>query len=154
VTDSRTTSFIDTDLQPSTLYYYRIYVFDTGGNYAASNIVFAATAENSIPQPIILSQPIQDGDDLILTWSPSVEADFANYRLFRSTLVEPDTSYTLIRIINTASTTEFRDVSVVSDIDYYYQIFVFDQFGLSAGSNIVHGRVDSSYNSYLNDLSF
>ena len=142
VTDSKTNSYIDAGLEPATQYYYRIYVFDISGNYSAGNIVSAVTAPNKPPKPVMLSQAVQDSSSLKLSWSPSSADDFANYRLYRSTSEPVDTTFAPIRIINDAAITEFQDVSAIKNIDYFYQIFVFDKFGLSAGSNTVQGRIE------------
>lgn len=140
IKDARMTSFIDEGLEPATQYYYRVYVFDASGNSTASNIVSATTLDNIAPKPVVLSQPSADSVGLLLTWSPSSEKDFANYRLYRSTSLPVDTSFAPIHIFNDSNITEYQDSSVSLNIDYYYQIFVFDKYGLSAGSNEVKGR--------------
>ncbi len=94
--------FLDSGVNPSTQYYYRVYVFDTAGNRVGSNIVETRTIENRPPAPVVLSQPIQDSLLLWISWSPSPEKDFANYRLFRSTKTPVDTSEAPIRIISEA----------------------------------------------------
>ncbi len=140
IKNATTTSFIDVDLEPATQYYYRIYVFDTSGNSTPSNIVTAMTLDNKPPKPVVLSQPLSDSLGLFLTWSPSSENDFANYRLYRSTSSPVDTSFAPIHIFNDKNTTEYRDLSVSPNIDYYYQIYVFDKYDLRAGSNEVKGK--------------
>ncbi len=138
--DSQVTSYVDTGLKPDTEYYYRVYVVDTAGLRSASNLVSARTPVNVPPKPVVLSQPTADTLGLRLSWSPSTENDFANYRLFRSTASPVDTSFAPIEVINNAQTTQYRDLSVIENVNYFYRIFVFDQHGLSAGSNEVQGR--------------
>lgn len=139
--DSKVTSYVDNALEPGTKYFYRVYVFDAAGNNAGSNIVQQATPVNEAPKAVVLSQPIQDAAVLRLSWSPSTEVDFAHYRLYRSTVSPVDTTTAPITVISNVATTEYRDTSVVANVLYYYRIFVFDQFGLSAGSNEVQGRL-------------
>jgi fibronectin type 3 domain-containing protein len=138
--DSQITSYIDTGLEPATKYYYRIYVVDTAGNSMGSNIVEGTTPGNEPPKPVVLSQPTADTLGLRLSWSPSSENDFANYRLYRSTAAPVDTAVAPIVVINNAQITQYRDISVIENLNYYYRLFVFDQHGLSAGSNEVQGR--------------
>jgi hypothetical protein len=118
-----------------------VYVFDTAGNSSGSNIVSGTTPANEPPKPVVLSQPIQDTLGLKLSWSPSPENDFANYRLYRATTSPVDTSFAPITIINNQTQTEFRDFSAVPNLLYYYRLFVYDRFGLTAGSNEVQGRL-------------
>ncbi len=138
--DSHMTNYIDTGLEPATTYYYRIYVYDTAGNNSGSNIVEATTATDEPPRPVALSQPVADTLALKLSWSPSTDSDFANYRIYRGMASPVDTSYAPIAIINNAAQTEYRDFSAVQNTLYYYRLFVFDRFGMSAGSNEVQGR--------------
>ena len=136
-----TVSYVDTGLDPDTRYYYKIYVFDRKGNNSGSNVVWAKTPENMPPKPVVLSQPVPDTLSLILTWSPNTDADFAHYRLYRSTTSPVDTNYAPIAIINDAQITEFRDFSAVRNNTYFYRIFVYDKWGLSSGSNEVEGKI-------------
>ncbi|MDQ7065663.1 MAG: choice-of-anchor X domain-containing protein [candidate division KSB1 bacterium] len=140
IEDINVVSYTDVDLEPGTEYYYQIYVFDQAGNNSGSNVVKATTPENVPPKPVVLSQPVQDTLSLKLTWSPSTAEDFANYRLYRSVSSPVDTTYAPIAIINDANITEFRDFSATPNITYFYRIFVFDKWGLSAGSNEVRGK--------------
>ncbi|RMD67300.1 hypothetical protein D6833_00375 [Candidatus Parcubacteria bacterium] len=139
IRDQDVTSFTDADLQPNTKYYYRVYVFDRNGNSTGSNIVSGTTPENLPPKPVVLSQPTQDSLALVLTWSPNTDLDFEHYRLYRSTTSPVDTTFAPIAVINNATTTQFRDFSAQPNITYFYRIFVFDKWGLSAGSNEVQG---------------
>ncbi|MBN1559395.1 hypothetical protein JW998_04050 [candidate division KSB1 bacterium] len=143
ITDPGTLRYVDSKLEPSTLYYYRIYSFDTAGNSSASNVVSTTSPQNKPPKPVMLSQAINDDStSLTLTWSPSTAGDFANYQLFRSLTENVDTLFAPIRIISNIDETQFQDRSVVRNIDYYYQIFVTDVYGLKSGSNIVSGRIE------------
>jgi len=135
------TSYIDANLQPNTKYYYRIYVFDRNGNSTGSNIESGTTPENLPPKPVVLSQPTQDSLALVLSWSPNTDHDFEHYRLYRSTTSPVDTSFAPIAIINNAATTQFRDFSAQPNITYFYRIFVYDKWGLGAGSNEVQGTL-------------
>lgn len=141
ISNASTTLFVDSGLNPSKQYFYRVYVFDIAGNTVGSNIVEARTSENQPPAAVVLSQPVQDSLALRISWSPSLEQDFASYRIFRSTKTPVDTAEAPIRIISDANTTEYRDRNVTPNVQYYYRIFVYDRYGLGTGSNQVSGRV-------------
>lgn len=140
-TSNATLDYTDTGLAPSTRYYYRLYVFNQSGNGTGSNIVAGATPVNDPPAPVTLAQPIQTATGLRLTWSQSIDSEFHSYRLYRTTASPVDTTNTssLLLVINTATVTEHNDASVKPNIEYYYRVFVFDRFGLVAGSNEVRG---------------
>jgi fibronectin type 3 domain-containing protein len=141
-TNSATSDYTDTGLEPATRYYYRLYVFNQSGKSTGSNIVSGTTPVNDPPAPVALAQPIQNASGLRLTWSQSLDLDFHSYRLYRATASPVDTATTtssLLIVLNTSLVTEHNDLRVKPNIEYYYRVFVFDRFGLVAGSNEVKG---------------
>lgn len=140
LTIQQTLEYTDANLQPNTPYYFRIYVFDQAGNRTGSNEVEGTTPENTPPEAVTLSQPIDDGEALMLSWTTSQDNDFADYRLFRSTSSPVDTTVAPLVILSSRNVTQYRDVSARNGTTYFYRIFVFDRFGLSAGSNEVQGQ--------------
>ena len=142
IADVQAASFQDSGLLPDTRYYYRIFVFNEAGRSTGSNIVSGKTPKNSPPNSVMLSQPLQIENGLKLAWNQSLDSDFSNYRLYRSTSSPVDTvQISPIAIIHEISTTEFADEDVQADTEYYYKLLVFDKFGLSAASNEVKGVV-------------
>ncbi|MFQ5650655.1 MAG: fibronectin type III domain-containing protein [bacterium] len=138
-----TLSYEDNNLQEGTTYFYKLYVFDTGGLSSPSNEVSGATLQNEPPAPVALGQPTQvNGTTLRLSWSQSFESDFDSYRVFRSEASPVDTTQAPVGIVNAASTTSFDDSSIDLGVDYFYRVFVFDKDGLSAGSNEVTGKLE------------
>lgn len=134
------TTYQDTNLVSNTTYYYRVYVMDTGGKASVSNEVSGKTLENLPPQPVALAQPIvEDSTTLRLSWSENQDDDFATYRIFRSDSSPVDTTAAPIYIINVRETTEYLDRRLNMGQGYFYRVFVYDQGGLSAGSNEVGG---------------
>ena len=134
------TTYQDTGLSHNTSYYYRVYVIDTGDKASGSNETSGQTLENLPPQPVILAQPsVEDSTTLRLNWSQNQDDDFASYRIFRSAFSPVDTTSTPISIVNTRETTEYLDSRLNMGQQYFYRLFVFDQGGLSAGSNEVSG---------------
>jgi len=141
ITTQTTTTHIDTALQPANMYYYRLYLLDNSGLSAASNIVSRQTTANVAPNPVSLALEIRS-TDLRLTWTRNQDTDFGSYRIYRSTTSIPTTNpapENLLYIENSQSATSFADQGAVAGTTYYYRVFVFDRFGLSAGSNQVSG---------------
>lgn len=116
---------------------------DRAGNIAPTVAAAGLVTVQLPPTPVTLARPaVVDSVALRLTWSRSTEDDFASYRLYRSESSPVDTSVAPIAIINDSpSTTQYDDNNVKRNITYYYRIFVFDEAGLSAGSNEVQGEM-------------
>ncbi|KAA0227219.1 hypothetical protein KJ068_25910 [bacterium] len=146
--------FTDQGLNAATTYYYRVYVYDQGRNATGSNIESVTTAQNTPPFPVTLAQPaIIDTSSLRLSWSQSLDADFASYRIFRSETpgvtngtrgkdTQGNDIDVLVYIINTNPvTTTFTDTGLLATKTYYYRVFVYDRGNLSSGSNEVKARI-------------
>jgi fibronectin type 3 domain-containing protein len=141
VTNTRDeTYYEDTALKSSTIYYYRVFVYDAVGQSSGSNEVSASTLPNSPPDSVVLATPqALQAMALRLSWSRNWDTDFDSYRIYRSETANVDSTLTPIAIINNQTTTSFDDTQLESNTRYFYRVFVFDSEGLSSGSNEVEG---------------
>jgi len=139
-----TTTYEDRDIEENTLYFYRVFVFDTENTFSGSNEASATSAPKKPPEPVTLALPfVINSDTLRLNWSQSIASDFASYRIYRSEFSPVDTTQAPIVILNNnPSVTTYDDGGRQVNISYYYRVFVFDSDGLSAGSNEVMGRIN------------
>ena len=84
-----------------------------------------------------------NNETLRLNWSQSTASDFASYRIYRSEFSPVDTTQAPIVILNNnPSVVTYDDGGRQVNKSYYYRVFVFDNDGLSAGSNEVMGRIN------------
>jgi len=132
----------DNNLKENTTYFYKVFVFDTGGLFTGSNEDSGTTLANKPPDPVTLAQPVPNGGGgFVLSWSASADTDFDSYRIFRSETSPVDLSGAPIGIINSSNSTTFGDNNIQAAVTYYYTIVVFDSGGLSAASNEVSGTL-------------
>ncbi len=73
---------LDTGLTDNTLYYYRVYVHDTAGGTAGSNLQSVITA-NRPPAPVTLTLSDTTSTSLSLSWTASTVQDFASYAVMQ-----------------------------------------------------------------------
>jgi uncharacterized protein YcfL len=143
ISSQNTTTYMDTDLEPSRTYYYRLFIYDRSGLSAGSNVVDKRTASNRAPEPVSLAIEIRSSD-LRLTWTKNNDTDFESYRIYRSTssisATDPNDD-DLLLIDNSQASSSFNDSGAETGVTYNYRVFVFDRFGLSAGSNQVSGQL-------------
>lgn len=141
VANINSTVYKDENLEASTTYYYRVYVYDQAGNATGSNTVNVTTEANRPPVPVTLAQPAAlDTVSLGLSWSQSNDGDFASYRIYRSSQPGVTTSEPPVAILNSdPRNTSYVDSGLRPKTTYYYRVFVFDKGNLSAGSNEVKG---------------
>ncbi len=136
IPSNSTTSIIDTNLNASTAYFYRVFVFNNSGLSTPSNMVSDTTLINLAPTAVQLASRT-DGTSTILTWTVNNDADFASYQIFRDTLATVSNSTSrLLTIINSQGTTTFTDTRP-DTTKFNYKIFVYDKQGLFTGSNQV-----------------
>lgn len=116
---------------------------DDAGNSSSSDLVASEylTIANP-PIPVTLAaQLVTDNDgnlSITLSWTASPDNDFATYRLYRDKTagIQQNETNLIIWITESKSQTEFSDINPIAGT-YYYRVFVFDEQGLSAGSNEV-----------------
>ena len=74
---------------------------------------------------------------IVLTWSPTDAADFREYKVYRHTTRGLDeTTSTLVYVATTIHDTSFTDTELFESTQYYYRIFVMNEYGKLGGSNI------------------
>lgn len=138
-TSRTSTDFTDSDLDDNTTYYYRIYVYDTHGRSAASEELSLTTKVNEPPDAVNLAARLTtEAREVGLTWVQSDADDFQSYHILRDD-VALSGSYDadkVIRYVNSSSTTSTTDQVPDAGV-YYYQLFVYDAQGASAGSNVI-----------------
>ena len=138
--DARSTlSFVDATLNENTLYYYRLYVFDSGGLSTESNEVSATTSANLPPAAVTLLEPLGSATSMNIFWTKNDDPDFASYKLFRSSSPGVSANSTFVISFSSSSTLSHVDNNLQENTTYFYKIFVFDTGGLSSGSNEVSG---------------
>ncbi len=138
IANRSTLSYNDLGLDENTTYYYRIYVYDNTGLFAASSDANAQTLVNQPPEPVVLAVRTQvvDGDSVaVLSWTGNNDVDFASFRIYRSvdtTLLMTD--WMLLSIENSQAVTSFIDDSPLPGTAFY-RLAVFDLQGEYSLSN-------------------
>lgn len=84
---------------------------------------------------IEVAPTINSSRKLNLFWSRNSDADFANYRIFRSLIPGVNNGSPLVTIIQNQAATTFTDTTLVPNTRYYYRVYVYDVTGLFFGSN-------------------
>jgi uncharacterized protein YcfL len=135
LTSQGTQAYTDTSLSASTVYYYRVYVYDHAGLTSGSNTATATTFVNTAPNAVLLVATHESDSTVSLSWTASDEQDFASYRIYRSNSATVTTASELIGIVSDIGATGFTAQYVTPPATTYFRVFVFDRHGLSTGSN-------------------
>ena len=139
ITVQNNTTYTDTDLEPGTTYYYRVYIYDRSGLSSASNTVSRKTEDNEVPEAVTVAIEEVDSTNFRLSWTRNDDEDFASYRIYRDTESGvTDEPSKLLAIENSQSSTTYSDQGITVGQTYYYRVYVFDRHGASIGSNEVY----------------
>ena len=147
ISDQSITNYEDTNLEKNTEYYYRVYVYDTGGLSTASNEEMGKTNANEPPIPVYLYpiSPIANSlTSLNLSWSKNDENDFASYKIYRAKAPGVDSTDLLVTTISDQNNTNYEDINLQADTEYHYRIYVYDTGGLSTASNEETGKTNAN----------
>ncbi len=91
---------------------------------------------NNPPEPVKLYAFLQHDTIVNFIWTICSDEDFASYRLYRKDSADVDESDIMIAIVTVQDSLTYHYKLPNTDTTYYFRIFVFDQHGLSAGSNV------------------
>ncbi len=137
--------FQDTGLGSYQTYYYRVWVYNSAGDSAASNEVSGSTEYDASPSAVILEDPSDiTGTTMILSWSQSQAADFGAYRLYRAEQEAVDQGASLVHTANDVGMIDFLDTGLIPNTTYYYRVYVEDEWGIASGSNVVTGTTTNT----------
>ncbi len=93
----------------------------------------------TLPKAVELDKPLDISDSSIaLSWTASEDPGFREYKLYRHTTSGLDENTgTLAHVSTEIDSTDFVDNDLDPLTDYFYRVYVMDEFGLLGGSNIV-----------------
>ena len=134
ITGRSTVTFVDTTVNPSTTYNYRVFVRNSLGQSAGSNTLFATTEANVAPTAVVLAGVVTGTSSVVLTWTPSPDADFSSYQIYRGSTSSGSTNTTGVRlavITNKNTTTTTHNTST----NTWYRIYVYDRQGSFTSSD-------------------
>jgi hypothetical protein len=112
--------------------------------------VSGTTNANEAPESVTLvltSVQLSPGEtstaQIELKWTRNQEADFDHYMVYRDLTSPVSTSSTPIELINDSQITTTTDQRLQLSTQYFYRVYVYDEGGLSTGSNEVEAITPS-----------
>ena len=87
------------------------------------------------PQAVVLSALSNASyNSLDLSWTRSLDENFASYEIYRATSPGVTRSHTLVTTITDPAATSFTDTGLAPDTTYYYRVFTVNTLDIGAGS--------------------
>jgi hypothetical protein len=128
------TSYVATNLLPSSTYYYRVDAFNAVGTTTFSNIANASTSASSSIDPSNLTAATTSSSRITLSWTDNICSELG-FKIERS----PDgVNFTQIGTV-AANVTTYLDTGLTISTTYYYQVRAFSAQGDSNYSNVAIG---------------
>jgi pectate lyase len=113
-------------LSRNTTYYYQLTVTDAAGNARTSSILSFKTLAT---KPAQLSNVSARQGSVIITWDPYTDDQVQGIVVFRSTTGYPTGKEDELLTTLAATTTEYHDLDVVDDTQYFYTLYAQDADG-------------------------
>jgi len=109
---------------------------DAAGNQA-DNVV-AATLLNisNPPTPVTLFAAAQSSSSIRLNWSETIDNDFTAYHIYRDSNNTISNNSEAVSVIFSRDSVIYIDTGLNDSMRYFYRIYVYDNTGRSAASNI------------------
>ncbi|MBI5540168.1 MAG: hypothetical protein HY951_08935 [Bacteroidia bacterium] len=113
----------------------------------------------SLPDPVILYCNYHTNSSVALKWTLSIDTGFREYKIYKGYNSGLDeTTGTLIHVSTSRADTAYLDTNstvmgggISPNSNYYYRVFVMDEMGKIAGSNVLHVLTDS--NTFIYNLN-
>ena len=123
-----TTTFTDTTAVNGTRYYYAVAAIDADGNQSDPSATVDATPADTTAPSAVQGFAAVAGDTVVnLHWTPSTEADFQEYRLYRSTT--SPVALTAANLIETTAAAAYSDTDRVNGTELFYVVTAVDGAG-------------------------
>ncbi len=90
----------------------------------------------SPPPPVTLSAQAESTFEIVLSWTVSQSDDFSAYRLFRDDTAAVTENSMLLKTLTSSSARSYTDTTLDDNTTYYYRVYVCDNSGLWASSNV------------------
>lgn len=122
---------------------YVDFAFEDGSflSYVNQLVVFEDTVLDALtlPTAVTLEEPSDVGDrSMRLTWESADSSEFREYKLYRHTTSGLDeTTGTLAHVSTMIDDTTFLDTDLNGTTEYFYRVYVMNQYGRVGGSNLV-----------------
>ena len=132
--------------------------FDNGSFLEKSTVVEVNSdvdlKEIKLPLGVYMYEPKNlTSSEVTILWSPTEANDFREYKLFRNTTSGIDENNgTLVHVSTTINDTSFVDTNLNPLSDYFYRVYIMNEFGKLGGSNIV--KITTSNNSLIENGDF
>ena len=137
--DISTTNFIDNDIDPLILQFYRVSVLDTF-NYETKGQIYSSSLD-PVPLPVNLVSVSYDLQEMVIEWEPTSDNDFFSYKVLYSDSL--DGTFSPIIEITDNSVTSFS----ISDFDplkeNWFKIKITDIWGQSSIGNSMSNQIDT-----------
>ncbi len=128
----------DTQVVEGRRYYYRVYVQDTAGSEAGSNVLDIRIPNLRNPAAVTIESGSATGPTRIaIQWGRSSETDFQSYRLYGSDEGAVDETDPLLLEATDAGRTLFVQTDLIENTAHHYRVYVVDEGGLRTPSNEV-----------------
>ncbi len=104
-----------------------------------------------LPNPVFMYDPAEvTANSVSLKWSPSIAADFREYKIYRhNTSGLDETTGTLAHVSTDIDDTLFVDTNLNPLQTYFYRVYVMNEYGRLGGSNIMQATT-GNFNAIAN----
>jgi len=92
-------------------------------------------------------------NSITLGWTATTDANFNNYKVFRSLSAGVNDYLTLVATISSASQNNFTDNNLYSNTSYYYKVYVYNKNGVGSGSNEISATTDKTLGSWVSTVT-
>ena len=139
-TNSKTTSYTHTDLDPGAVYRYRVFALNSGGRSPSSNVV-RVELDAVVPDPPRgVSAMAQSANQISVAWSPPRNTGGAEITSYRLEYSRDGAFWRVLRSNAPPTQTVYLHQNLEPATTYHYRVFAISRAGRSDPSEVVEAK--------------
>ncbi len=155
IANTSLSQYFDTELTPSTTYYYQLIAIDIYGNPSVSSMEESATTTKDTNPPLapigLIIEKINP-TSIYIDWSDNIEPDIEKYSIYRS--ITPGFMPDSTNFIINTSISQYFDTGLTPDTTYYYVIIAIDIYNNPSGPSLEVSAKTLNDDTKINDSLF
>ncbi len=141
-TAPNTTTFLDTELQPSAHYFYYACAYNVAGQACAQTVMDATTMSGAPAKPVDSNVTVLSSTSIRLTWSDNSDNELG-FRVYRWSI--PDAQQWVLVSTPSPNTTQFVDTGLQPLTHYWYFACAYNVFGEACATNWLDATTTSGF---------